>query len=342
MLSTQLPDRNLLENGPEDEDSSTILASKPEDMLDEPHPKPRDPASVNDYNESNRNDSTLGLQLPSSLDLLAHAATESFTRKRKMSESDTVDKEKDGSVDDSKRCRADQVSELHSQDPTLLFNLLTQERSNNASLIKDLELLHTSHAAKNLHITQLEAVNEELVNLLVERDRRIEDLVRALVGGAGSSSAAAPRSEPHITTSITLKPSKTIIANVPTTPTDSLPPTPDTTIISPQQPPALSTANWGGIPVYQLHLASTTIMRRKTDSWINVTHVLKAANIPRGSRLRILEKEMHTGEHEKIQGGYGKYQGTWVPLHRAYKLAERYGLLQTLSPIFNVECFIRE
>ncbi|TPX71830.1 hypothetical protein SpCBS45565_g00883 [Spizellomyces sp. 'palustris'] len=341
MLSTQLPDRNLLENGPEDEDSNTILASRTENMPDEPNSKPRDPAFGNDYNESNRNDPTLGLQLPSSLDLLAHAASESFIRKRKMSESDTVDRAKDGSVDDIKRFRADPVSELHSQDPTL-FNLLTQERSNNANLIKDLELLHTSHAAKNLHITQLEAVNEELVNLLVERDRRIEDLVRALVGGAGSSSAAGPGSEPHISTSINLKPSKTHIPNVPTTPTDSLPPTPDTATISPQQPPALSTANWGGIPVYQLHLASTTIMRRKTDSWINVTHVLKAANIPRGSRLRILEKEMHTGEHEKIQGGYGKYQGTWVPLHRAYKLAERYGLLQTLSPIFNVECFIRE
>ncbi|KAI8907723.1 transcription regulator HTH, apses-type DNA-binding domain-containing protein, partial [Powellomyces hirtus] len=75
----------------------------------------------------------------------------------------------------------------------------------------------------------------------------------------------------------------------------------------------LTTASWNGIPVYQLHhfRAKTTIMRRQSDNWINATHILKTGQIARATRLRILEKEVHTGVHEKVQGGYGKYQGTW-------------------------------
>jgi len=51
-------------------------------------------------------------------------------------------------------------------------------------------------------------------------------------------------------------------------------------------------------------------MRRKVDSWMNATQILKVADFDKPQRTRILEREVQKGIHEKVQGGYGKYQGT--------------------------------
>ena len=50
-------------------------------------------------------------------------------------------------------------------------------------------------------------------------------------------------------------------------------------------------------------------MRRRADSWLNATQILKVAGFDKPQRTRILEREVQKGEHEKVQGGYGKYQG---------------------------------
>lgn len=50
-------------------------------------------------------------------------------------------------------------------------------------------------------------------------------------------------------------------------------------------------------------------MRRRSDDWINATHILKVADFDKPARTRILEREVQKGTHEKVQGGYGKYQG---------------------------------
>jgi hypothetical protein len=50
-------------------------------------------------------------------------------------------------------------------------------------------------------------------------------------------------------------------------------------------------------------------MRRRADDWVNATHILKAAGFDKPARTRILEREVQKGVHEKVQGGYGKYQG---------------------------------
>ena len=50
-------------------------------------------------------------------------------------------------------------------------------------------------------------------------------------------------------------------------------------------------------------------MRRRADDWINATHILKVADLDKPARTRVLEKEVQLNTHEKIQGGYGKYQG---------------------------------
>ncbi len=52
-------------------------------------------------------------------------------------------------------------------------------------------------------------------------------------------------------------------------------------------------------------------MRRRNDSYVNATQILKIAGVDKGRRTKILEKEILPGKHEIVQGGYGKYQGTW-------------------------------
>lgn len=51
------------------------------------------------------------------------------------------------------------------------------------------------------------------------------------------------------------------------------------------------------------------VMRRKADGWLNATQVLKVAGFDKPQRTRVLEREVQKGTHEKVQGGYGKYQG---------------------------------
>lgn len=50
-------------------------------------------------------------------------------------------------------------------------------------------------------------------------------------------------------------------------------------------------------------------MRRKSDGWLNATQILKVAGFDKPQRTRVLERDVQKGEHEKVQGGYGKYQG---------------------------------
>lgn len=66
---------------------------------------------------------------------------------------------------------------------------------------------------------------------------------------------------------------------------------------------------------------------------MNATQILKVAGIEKSKRTRILDREIILGEHEKIQGGYGRYQGTWVPFARAKELAVRLGVADLLAPL---------
>lgn len=67
------------------------------------------------------------------------------------------------------------------------------------------------------------------------------------------------------------------------------------------------------IPVYEYQFGEDLkehVMRRRHDDWINATHILKAAGFDKPARTRILERDVQKDLHEKIQGGYGKYQGS--------------------------------
>ncbi|KAK2741123.1 hypothetical protein FQN57_005724 [Myotisia sp. PD_48] len=99
-------------------------------------------------------------------------------------------------------------------------------------------------------------------------------------------------------------------------------------------PPAeaqIYTATYSNVPVYEYKVGTDNVMRRRIDDWVNATHILKVAGLDKPSRTRILEREVQRGVHEKIQGGYGKYQGTWIPLKEARALADKSGVLGKLS-----------
>ena len=67
--------------------------------------------------------------------------------------------------------------------------------------------------------------------------------------------------------------------------------------------------------VYECMVRGIAVMRRRGDSYVNATQILKVAGIEKGRRTKILEKEILPGKHEIVQGGYGKYQGTWYASH---------------------------
>lgn len=69
-------------------------------------------------------------------------------------------------------------------------------------------------------------------------------------------------------------------------------------------------ATYSGVPVYEMLCKGVAVMRRRSDSYLNATQILKVADFDKPQRTRILEREVQTGTHEKVQGGYGKYQGT--------------------------------
>ncbi|KAJ3030776.1 transcriptional regulator swi6 [Rhizophlyctis rosea] len=96
-------------------------------------------------------------------------------------------------------------------------------------------------------------------------------------------------------------------------------------------------ATYSGIHVYEMLCKNVAVMRRKSDSWLNATQILKVAQIEKGKRTKILEKEIMTGQHEKVQGGYGKYQGTWVPFGRGVEIARQYNVENLLQPLIDFE-----
>jgi len=74
-------------------------------------------------------------------------------------------------------------------------------------------------------------------------------------------------------------------------------------------------ATYSNVPVYEYNVSpGNHVMRRRADDWINATHILKVAAYDKPARTRILEREVQKGVHEKVQGGYGKYQGAWTSL----------------------------
>ncbi|KAG0094926.1 hypothetical protein BGZ93_006555 [Podila epicladia] len=96
-------------------------------------------------------------------------------------------------------------------------------------------------------------------------------------------------------------------------------------------------ATYSGVPVFEMICKGIAVMKRRSDSSLNATQILKVAEFDKPQRTRILEREVQTGEHEKVQGGYGKYQGTWVPFERGVMLCREYNVESLLRPLLEYQ-----
>ncbi|KAL8683163.1 MAG: hypothetical protein Q9186_000876 [Xanthomendoza sp. 1 TL-2023] len=86
-----------------------------------------------------------------------------------------------------------------------------------------------------------------------------------------------------------------------------------------------------------MEVNGVAVMRRRSDSWLNATQILKVAGMEKAKRTKVLEKEILNGEHEKVQGGYGKYQGTWINYHRGLAFCRQYGVGEILRPLLEYD-----
>ncbi|KAJ3234488.1 transcriptional regulator swi6 [Chytriomyces hyalinus] len=101
--------------------------------------------------------------------------------------------------------------------------------------------------------------------------------------------------------------------------------------------PQISLALYSKVQVWEFHISGIGVMRRVSDGWFNCTHILRLAGFgEKSKRTKILERIVETGMAEKIQGGVGKYQGTWIPFERALKMAQEYGVAEKLAPLFEI------
>lgn len=101
--------------------------------------------------------------------------------------------------------------------------------------------------------------------------------------------------------------------------------------------PQIYSAVYSGVDVYEMEVNNIAVMRRRNDSWLNATQILKVAGIEKGKRTKVLEKEILIGEHEKVQGGYGKYQGTWIKFERGLEFCRQYGVEELLRPLLTYD-----
>ncbi|CAL8575976.1 transcriptional regulator swi6 [Xanthoria parietina] len=117
----------------------------------------------------------------------------------------------------------------------------------------------------------------------------------------------------------------------------------DTNGLVPQQQyppghkPSIYTAVYSSVSVYEMEVNGVAVMRRRSDSWLNATQILKVAGMEKAKRTKVLEKEILNGEHEKVQGGYGKYQGTWINYHKGVAFCRQYGVGEILRPLLEYD-----
>ena len=108
---------------------------------------------------------------------------------------------------------------------------------------------------------------------------------------------------------------------------------PPHTSINPRQP-IIEKATYADTEVYECYVRGQethVVMRRVRDDWVNITQVFKIGNFSKNQRTKILEKESSLVQHEKVQGGYGRFQGTWVPRQHARAIVDKYKISDAVA-----------
>ncbi|KAG7444989.1 apses-domain-containing protein [Guyanagaster necrorhizus] len=102
-----------------------------------------------------------------------------------------------------------------------------------------------------------------------------------------------------------------------------------------EPPPHIYDAAYSSVLVDECMIKGIPCMRRRDNSWVNATQILKVAGVNKGKRTVVMDRRVLKGQHEIIQGGHGKYQGTWIPLDRGRELARRFHVDKLFTPLFD-------
>ncbi|KAI9096623.1 transcription regulator HTH, apses-type DNA-binding domain-containing protein [Phlyctochytrium arcticum] len=85
----------------------------------------------------------------------------------------------------------------------------------------------------------------------------------------------------------------------------------------------------------EVSLNGVPIYRRRSDGWINLSHICKAVGMQKGQRSRIINKETRECAHQKVQGGAAAFQGTWIPQYKAKQFVVAQGVYDSVRDLFD-------
>ncbi|KNZ79304.1 Cell division cycle-related protein res2/pct1 [Termitomyces sp. J132] len=103
---------------------------------------------------------------------------------------------------------------------------------------------------------------------------------------------------------------------------------------STQPPVKIYNAVYSSVQVYECMVRGIVVMRRRSDSYVNATQILKVGGVDKGRRTKILKKKILPGKHDSP--GWPR-----IPLANGRAIAEQYGVAPLLSPLFDLTPSIR-
>ena len=95
-------------------------------------------------------------------------------------------------------------------------------------------------------------------------------------------------------------------------------------------------ARYASVDVYETTIRGHTIMKNCSNGNVNASHILKLAKVPKTKRLKIIKKLCALVPFEEVRIGFHTFQGYWVPLVAARRLAKQWKVDVELDNLFQV------
>ncbi|EEB07709.1 MBF transcription factor complex subunit Cdc10 [Schizosaccharomyces japonicus yFS275] len=97
----------------------------------------------------------------------------------------------------------------------------------------------------------------------------------------------------------------------------------------------LYSVSYSGQPYIELFYHGKRVLRRCSDSYVNLSHVLQLIGSSPMQIARELDPIIAAGDFENVDGRDAELNGVWVPLSRIGNICEKHGLTETLKPLLS-------
>jgi hypothetical protein len=101
------------------------------------------------------------------------------------------------------------------------------------------------------------------------------------------------------------------------------------------KPTAVTTATYASVPVFEQTIRSVLLMKRKRDDKVNAAPILHLAELPKKKRAAVMKKLAMLPSAERVTVGFYKYQGLWIELDDAKRLAAAWKVDEDLNDLFD-------